>query len=366
MIPLGLGTLKRELQPAALDGRPSLEFNLQVALGYGPQGNQVHSAVPFFPLNCSEIGLLKEPVRRINSTEPRFLMRTTRCFFCTANGRQISTAGFSFADLLAVFGVVALVGLIQLSALANNKGNSHRAMCTDNLRRLALSWLMYADDNRGRLVPNGFDAFPSTNNWVAGWLDFSPRSDNTNLTLITRARLYPYNKAVEIYRCPDDLSGYRGLLRVRSYSMNSWVGESATGWLNSPDEFEKPARISQIRQPDQTFVFIEEHPDSIDDGTFFVDMHDTGPSAYIIDFPAAFHYLGANLSFADGSVRFRQWIDARTMPAVRNASMLLTSLRHIPQPDQPLPLRPDAVVTQFAGVKCSGGFVERGRTVHCF
>ncbi len=40
VIPLGLDTLKRELQP--LDRRSRLEFNLQVALGYGPQGNHAH------------------------------------------------------------------------------------------------------------------------------------------------------------------------------------------------------------------------------------------------------------------------------------------------------------------------------------
>jgi prepilin-type processing-associated H-X9-DG protein len=88
--------------------------------------------------------------------------------------------------------------------------------------------------------------------------------------------------------------------------------------------FEKPARISQIRQQDQTFVFIEEHPDSMNDGALFVNMYDTGLATRIIDFPAAFHALGANLSFADGSVRFRQWIDARTTPAPRyNSSMVL-------------------------------------------
>ena len=224
------------------------------------------------------------------------------CFMFTGNRRQKSKAGFSFADLLTVLGVLALLVLLQISALAHNKGNSHRAVCADNLRRLAISWLVYADDNRGKLVPNNSAAFSSTNNWVAGWLDFSSGSDNTNLALITRSKLYPYNKAVEIYRCPDDLSAYRGMMRVRSYSMNSWVGESAAGWLDSPNVFAKPARISEIRQPDQTFVLIEEHPDSINDGTFFLDMYDTGQAARIIDFPAAFH-LGANLSFADGRDR---------------------------------------------------------------
>src|SRR5438552_2508813 len=203
-------------------------------------------------------------------------MRVSPCLSFVAHPRRSSTnAAFSLTELLEVLALLGLLAVLQVSALAHNKSNSHRAVCADNLRRLALSWLMYADDNRGRLAPNGYDLFPPTNNWVAGWLDFGSGTDNTNLTLIARSRLYPYNKAVEIYRCPDDLSAYRGLLRVRSYSMNSWVGESATGWLDSPDVFEKPARNSQIRQPDQTFVLIEEHPDSINDGTFFVDMHVT-------------------------------------------------------------------------------------------
>ena len=63
------------------------------------------------------------------------------CFTFRAHRRQKSAAGFSFADLLTVLGVLALLVLLQISALAHNKGNSHRAVCADNLRRLALSWL---------------------------------------------------------------------------------------------------------------------------------------------------------------------------------------------------------------------------------
>jgi len=232
------------------------------------------------------------------------------CFTFRAHRRQKSAAGFSFADLLTVLGVLALLVLLQISAFAHNKGNSHRAVCADNLRRLALSWLMYADDNRGRLAPNRSDAFPVTNNWVAGWLDFSGGTDNTNLATITQARLYPYNKAAQIYRCPDDLSAVRGQLRIRSYSMNGYVGDGALGWTSG---FQVMANRSQIRQPDQTFVFIEEHADSINDGFFIVDMS-SGPAARIVDFPAAYHYYGANLGFADGSAEFRQWLDSRTSP----------------------------------------------------
>src|SRR5438093_11677370 len=165
------------------------------------------------------------------------------------HGRQKGATGFSLSDLLAIVGVLSLLFLLQISAFAHNKGNSHRALCADNLRRLALSWLMYADDNLGRLAPNRSDPFPVTNNWVTGFLDYSG-TDATNLSKITQAKLYPYNKAVEIYRCPDDLSIVRGQLRVRSYSMNGYVGDGTVGWTAG---FQTMTNRSQFRQSDRTF-----------------------------------------------------------------------------------------------------------------
>ena len=222
---------------------------------------------------------------------------------CGVSRSQGQEAAFSRVDLLALLAVLALLVCMQLPALAHNKGNSHRAVCADNLRRLGLSWLMYGDDNCGRLAPNGSDAFPITNNWVAGWLDFASRTDNTNVAMITGAKLYPYNKAVEIYRCPDDLSAYRGQLRIRSYSMNGWVGDGTSEWTSG---FQIMTNRSRIRQPDRTFVFIEEHPASINDGLFVVDMSASGP---LVDYPVSYHYSGANLGFADGSVVYHQWLN---------------------------------------------------------
>ena len=267
-----------------------------------------------------------------NGTPMRMLPESQE-LFVRGSGWQKAAAGFSFSDLLVALGVLSLLLLLQISAFAHNKGNSHRAVCADNLRRLALSWLMYADDSRGRLAPNRSDGFPTTNDWVAGWLDYSG-TDATNLSKITQAKLYPYNKAVEIYRCPDDLSSVRGQLRIRSYSMNSWAGEGATGWICSPTgDFQTVTDRSQIRQPDQTFVFIEEHPDSINDEMLYVDVVNAGPLAKIIDFPAAYHYLGANLGFADGSVSYRQWLDRRTTPAVHYNNQLPLNVASPNNPD---------------------------------
>ena len=106
---------------------------------------------------------------------------------CGVSRSREQDSGFSRLELLAVLSVLAMLAAIQLSALAHNKGNSHRAVCADNLRRLALSWLMYADDNRGRLAPNRDGAGATTDNWVTGWLDYSG-TDATNLSKITQAK----------------------------------------------------------------------------------------------------------------------------------------------------------------------------------
>ena len=82
--------------------------------------------------------------------------------------------------------------------------------------------------------------------------------------------------------------------------------------------------ISQIRQPDQTFVFIEEHPDSINDGLFVVDMSASAP---MVDYPAPYHYAGSQLGFADGSVRYHLWISLATtlgpiLPPIRGPDVV--------------------------------------------
>jgi prepilin-type processing-associated H-X9-DG protein len=229
----------------------------------------------------------------------------------TCRPNRVKEAAVSIVEMLAIIAVLALLGALQLSALANQRSNTSQTVCADNLRRLSVAWQMYADDHQGRLVPNS----SSTNDWVTGWLSLSPfNSANTNLALITQARLYPYARDVAIYRCPADLTAMGTRLRVRSYSMNNWVGEGAAAWFSGSGSVQW--RLDQVRQPDRTFVFTEEHPGSLNDGMMLVSMDGfTAPSQLrIVDYPGSFHFLGANLSFADGSVQYRRWTDPRTTP----------------------------------------------------
>ena len=78
-------------------------------------------------------------------------------------------------------------------------------------------------------------------------------------------------------------------------------------WL--PDtRYRTYAREGEIVSPERTFVFMEEHPYSLNDGTFVNVMVDRIVSSpQIVDFPANHHGGGAGMSFADGSAQVRRW-----------------------------------------------------------
>src|SRR5881394_3589807 len=66
--------------------------------------------------------------------------------------------------------------------------------------------------------------------------------------------------------------GDQGLLRTRSYTLNAWMNSSQDaglpgGW--DPSHFKSmPQKLAQIVHPPPsgTFVFIDEHEETIDDG----------------------------------------------------------------------------------------------------
>jgi prepilin-type processing-associated H-X9-DG protein len=73
--------------------------------------------------------------------------------------------------------------------------------------------------------------------------------------------------------------------------------------------------------PALTWVFLDEHPDSINDGLFGVNMPPaaTWPAGNAAwdDVPASYHNGAGGLSFADGHAEIRKWIDPQSRPPIR-------------------------------------------------
>jgi prepilin-type processing-associated H-X9-DG protein len=83
---------------------------------------------------------------------------------------------------------------------------------------------------------------------------------------------------------------------------------SETGQNRNNPEYVQFFKLSSITEPAEIFVFLDEHPDSIDDG-YIVNR------AYRYewnDLPASYHNGACSFTFADGHSVLHRWQSATT------------------------------------------------------
>jgi prepilin-type processing-associated H-X9-DG protein len=124
------------------------------------------------------------------------------------------------------------------------------------------------------------------------------------------------NNNVSVYKCPSDQSLAQNGPRLRSFSMNALVGDP----LVSPNRFNPSwvqfLKMTQVLSPANFYVFIEEHPDTINDG-YFVNTWDQIRWGNL---PASVHNSSGNLSWADGHVERHHWLPNTVRPPVKGGT----------------------------------------------
>jgi prepilin-type processing-associated H-X9-DG protein len=232
---------------------------------------------------------------------------------------------FTLVELLVVTGMVALGALMLAPALARTSVRNPALQCMSNLQQLQRAHAMYAEDNSGRLVQNLGSSSQDLGNWAAGWMDWasgSPTGANTNPQYLTNAALGPYTaRAVRIYKCPADKFPSQIGPRLRSYSINGFVGGTTEQTLYGYTTYRIFLKDSDFTAPGpaKTCVFADEHPDSINDGLLGMLMPAAGSwPTYTTweDVPASYHNGAGAFSFADGHVEVHKWLDKNTLRPV--------------------------------------------------
>jgi len=236
---------------------------------------------------------------------------------------------FTRIDLLAVIGTLSL---LALTFAGDSRSNAEAAVCQNNMRQLVRAQFLYASDHL-YFPPNissGFESSPSRA-WIAGLAIAGP-SDTPGspvINYIANSLLYDYaDRNWRSFKCVSEQRIDRpyNIPRTRTVAMNHAVGTDPND-TDGPCKRPVPgmfltgnsghtanqvyrcfARPSDIVNPSPAnlFIFLDEHPDSINDGMFA--SQGPGPvTSNWIDVPAAYHDGSGSFGMADGHAELHRW-----------------------------------------------------------
>ncbi len=254
--------------------------------------------------------------------------------------RPAPIEAFTLIELLVVIAIIAILAALLFPVFDKGKQKALGLQCMNNLHEIGLGLKMYSDDNHSFFPINLAQADSVTTvNWVAGRMD--DPAENTNSAALVDSRysqLALYVKNPALYKCPSDRStqypGLQGPPRVRSYALSGAIGCSdlagdprgamdlqtypppapATQWL----VYAKENQMTGALGPSDVYTFVDEHPDSLNDGVFGNVMTSSDSSTWVWfqDISAKWHNNSCPFAFADGHSETHRWPNPGLIPDV--------------------------------------------------
>jgi prepilin-type N-terminal cleavage/methylation domain-containing protein/prepilin-type processing-associated H-X9-DG protein len=249
-------------------------------------------------------------------------------------GNHSSRRGFTLIELLVVIAIIAILAAMLIPVLSKAKQKAQGVSCLNNTKQLTLAWRLYSEDANDLLLTCQTIAPPlpailaGRTNWVDGNLDFTSVGSWDPSVYIFTSPMFPYcGKNPQIFKCPADQStvttpqGKKPRVRSNSmsqvFSRGEWLDKS---YNTGQKVWRTYNKLSNIVLPPKTMLFVDEHPDSINDAAFATACTGNQPTdppaaAQIIDMPGDYHNGACGFSFTDGHSEIHKWIGSKIAKA---------------------------------------------------
>jgi hypothetical protein len=169
----------------------------------------------------------------------------------------------TLVEVLVIIGILVFLIVILIPALERRPGPHRTIVCLGNLKNLSIAWIVYADDNDGKIV-NGAAGNERLNepawtgkDWVDDYRQGGVLNPNKQEEAIRAGALWPYIKHKLVYRCPAGKAKH-----MRTYSivcsMNGVPQPGVPKGRGPAEAIDKliVKDLRQIRDPNMKAAFI--------------------------------------------------------------------------------------------------------------